>query len=153
MYDRAGFGVRRNQDERHARAVAAWVAVLAALELRRGHVIVVSPAVVPCDDDRRVLPILAARDRVHKRGDECLGYVTVGIVHTRVVVVAQEVFLDEWIFAGGAPAEMIVRSPLYVDDGLVRERAIAKRWKYRLHVVHVVPKNAVIVGVPEVLHG
>ena len=72
VHDRAAARVRRDQHKRQARAVAAGLAVGALLELRRRHVIVVTARIVPRDDDRRVVPVFAARDRVDEGRDEAI---------------------------------------------------------------------------------
>ena len=151
VHDRTAARIRRDQDKGQAWPVAARAAVGALFELRRRHVIVVTARIVPGDDDRRIVPVFAAGDRVDEGGDEGFSDLRVGIAGTGMIVVAAIAGLNVRIRIGRFPAEVVDRGTLEIEDPAIGERARRQSMQRVVDVVHVTPEDVVLPEITEVL--
>ena len=106
-------GVRRNQNQRHARPKTERRFVGPKVNDRRLDMVIIALGIVPGDDDRALPPIRTVGDRVDGGGHHGFADLRVGI--GRMVVVAQEVLLDRCVGIGGGNPQGVGIAALHVE--------------------------------------
>ena len=145
MRDRAGHGVRRDQERRDARARLEDRAVSERAAFRRRDVVIVAVRLIIGDDDRALRPVRAVGDVADRPRRQGFGDLLIRV--GRVIVVADERVLDRrgWIHRH-EPVVVVIASAEIENASILWQRPPFDRVEEILGAVQVGVQDFRIVG-------